>query len=122
MTRRLSVLIVESHWMLGDAFRDVLDWEQDLDVLPVASSTALAVEACAETCPDVVVIDVDEPDIDQTAVRGAISERCPEVRVILMSSFSRPVNISGHDALDVVSKQELADDLAGAIRKVASIR
>ena len=84
---RIRVLIVDDHAMVRSGLAAFLEAYDDLELVGEAASGAEAVQLCAELRPDVVLMDMVMPGMDGAAATRAVLERCPEVRVIALTSF-----------------------------------
>ncbi len=108
-----SVLIVDDHPSFRASARALLESE-GFDVIGEAQDGHGAIEAARELHPDVVLLDVQLPDIDGFEVATRLAGETPSPTVILVSSrdgsdFGRLVAASG--ARGFVPK----GDLTGAI-------
>jgi NarL family two-component system response regulator LiaR len=115
----IRVLIVDDHEMVRNGLARFLLVARDLELVGEASSGAEAVRQCEVLRPDVVLMDMVMPDMDGVAATRAIRERCPEVRVIALTSFPEEdlVQKALHaGALSYLMKNVGAADLAAAIR------
>jgi DNA-binding NarL/FixJ family response regulator len=68
-------------------FRMVLDGEDDITVVGEAGDGAEALTAVADLRPDVVLMDVRMPLMDGIAATQAITDRHPDVRVLVVTTF-----------------------------------
>ncbi len=110
--------------MLADAFRLALSEESDIVLLPTAKDATTALEICARSCPDVVLVDADIPGMDCVAVTREIRRASPSTEVLMMSaapdeSLARRVARSGYG---MVSTREAAAGLAEILRSAAAGR
>jgi DNA-binding NarL/FixJ family response regulator len=85
---RLRVLIADDHELFRHAARQVLV-ASGFDVLPDAVDGATAVRLARELCPDVVLLDVQLPDVDGFQVAAQLSRERRPPAVVLVSSRSR---------------------------------
>src|SRR5215469_9941656 len=127
MTERLRVLIEDDQRLLCEGFRKLIELEPDLEVVGMAGDgeEALAkVERLSAklSAPDVVLMDVRMPRLDGIAATRAISERWPEIRIVILTTFDdRELIQAGLQAgaEGYVLKDITAEQLATTIRGVA---
>jgi DNA-binding NarL/FixJ family response regulator len=103
------VLVVDDHPSFRASARALLT-EEGFDVVGEAADGAEAVAAVAELTPDLVLLDIQLPDMDGFDVARRLLERSPELRVILISSrdhsqYGPLIEESG--ALGFVTKSDL---------------
>lgn len=84
----VRVVVVDDHESFRSAARLVLAAD-GFAVVGEASDGAGAIRACTELGPDVVLLDVQLPDIDGFAVAAALGARADPPAVVLVSSRSR---------------------------------
>jgi NarL family two-component system response regulator LiaR len=122
MTERdpIRVVIVDDHAMLRRGLRFFLKGFDDLELVAEASSGREAIELCAETSPDVILMDMVMPDMDGAAATRLIREQNPDVQVIALTSFQENDLIEcalQAGAIGYLLKNVSAQDLAQAIRE-----
>lgn len=83
----IRVLLADDQEVVRIGFRMVVDGEDDLEVVGEAPHGAAAVEAAVELRPDVVLTDVRMPLMDGIEATRAILDRCPDVRVLVVTTF-----------------------------------
>jgi DNA-binding NarL/FixJ family response regulator len=86
---QLRVLIVDDQAPFRIAIRRVLGRASTLDVIAEASDGAEAVRLTEQLHPDIVLLDVRMPGMDGPTAARIISERWPDVSVVLCSSHGR---------------------------------
>lgn len=84
----IRVVLADDQEVVRLGFRMVIDGEDDLEVVGEAAHGAAAVETAIELRPDVVLTDVRMPLMDGIAATRAILERCPDVRVLVITTFA----------------------------------
>ena len=83
----IRVVLADDQEVVRLGFRMVIDGEVDLQVVAEATNGSAAVDAAVALQPDVVVTDVRMPLMDGIAATRAIVERCPQVRVLVVTTF-----------------------------------
>jgi len=82
----MSVLIVEDHQMFRDILVHVVRDQMKIASVEACVDGASAVEAFARIRPDLVVLDLDLPDMDGFAVAEKILALEPRQRIVAVSS------------------------------------
>ncbi len=81
----LRVVIADDMELIRLGLRYALEAEQDLTVVGMAANGDEAVEMCYRLRPDLALLDERMPGLDGLAATQAIKQRCPAVRVIILS-------------------------------------
>jgi DNA-binding NarL/FixJ family response regulator len=81
------VLLVDDQPLIRLGFRLVLESEPDLEVVGEADDGVGGLELAATLTPDVVVMDVRMPRMDGIEATQRITERLPDVRVLILTTF-----------------------------------
>lgn len=81
------VLVVDDHRAMADALRLTIDLEPDLECAGVAETVGEAIAVCAATGVDVVVMDVDLPDVDGIEGTKRIRAAHPTIEVFIFTGF-----------------------------------
>jgi two-component system, NarL family, response regulator LiaR len=115
----IRVLLVDDHTMVRRGLVTFLKVFDDLQLAGEAESGAEAIQRCAETHPDVVLMDMVMPGMDGVSTTRAIRQNFPMVQVIALSSFKEGdliKNALEAGAIGYLLKDVSADELAQAIR------
>jgi NarL family two-component system response regulator LiaR len=118
-TRRIRVLIVDDHPAVRRGLAAFLLVFDDLELVGEAAGGRAALELCATTRPDVVLMDLVMPEMDGATATQAIREAHPSTRVLALTSFQEGDLVNSAlraGAIGYLLKNVSADDLAGAIR------
>ena len=86
-TRSIRVLIADDHEVVRRGIALTLEAEPDLVVVGEATTGAEAVELARATGPDVVLLDIQMPDMDGIAAAAAI-RAAHRAAVLILSSFN----------------------------------
>jgi DNA-binding NarL/FixJ family response regulator len=84
----IRVLVADDHAVVRQGLRLFLDVQEDITVVGEAADGAEALELAQAERPDVVVMDLVMPRMDGVEATRLVRETCPEVKVLVLSSFS----------------------------------
>ena len=121
MADRIKVLIVDDIPETRDHLSKLLGFEADIDVVGVAASGAEAIERAVALQPDVVLMDINMPDMDGIAATEQLSAKVPAAAVVMMSvqgeaDYLRRSMLAG--AREFLVKPFSSDELTASIRQV----
>ncbi|MCZ2857461.1 response regulator [Blastococcus sp. VKM Ac-2987] len=83
----IRVLLADDQQVVRLGFRMVLDGEDDIEVVGEVGDGTAAIAVAEELRPDVVLMDVRMPIMDGIAATSVVAQRCPEVRVVVITTF-----------------------------------
>jgi NarL family two-component system response regulator LiaR len=89
-TAPIRVLLVDDHDMVRRGLATFLSIYDDLELVGEANNGSTALRRCAETQPDVVLMDLMMPDMDGPTATAEIRRRWPQTQVIALTSFPEP--------------------------------
>lgn len=118
----IRVLLADDQTLIRQGIQTLLELEPDLDVVGHASNGHEAVAAVERYTPQVVLMDIRMPVMDGVEATRAISQRFPEVGVIILTTFDDDEYVFEGlkaGARGYLLKDVSSDDLAEAIRAVA---
>ncbi|NTU80029.1 MAG: response regulator transcription factor [Chloroflexales bacterium] len=118
--RPIGVVLVDDHAMTRIGLAFMLKTFPDITLLGEAATGAEALEVCATTAPNVVLMDMHLPDQEGSAVTAALLRRQPGVKVVVLSSFDDRALVERAlqaGAISYVLKHASAIELAQAIRR-----
>jgi DNA-binding NarL/FixJ family response regulator len=118
MTR---VLIVDDHAVVRDGLQRLVDSADGFEVVGCANDGAAALAAVTATNPDVVLMDLSMPGMDGVEATRQLTAARPEIRVIVLTSFSdqrRILDALGSGAAGYILKDASPDEIIAAIRTV----
>jgi pilus assembly protein CpaE len=121
MADRIRVLIVDDISETRDHLAKLLGFEPDIEVVGTASSGAEAIELAARILPDVVLMDINMPDMDGITATERLSAQVPAAAVVMMSvqgeaDYLRRSMLAG--AREFLVKPFSSDELTASIRQV----
>ena len=119
-TEKIRVVIVDDISETRENIRKLLQFESDLEVVGVAQTGAEAIQVTSETRPDVVLMDINMPDMDGIAATEKIRAKLPSTQIVIFSvqsdpNYMRRAMLVG--ARDFLTKPPDVDELTAAIRR-----
>ncbi|MCK4724280.1 MAG: response regulator transcription factor, partial [Anaerolineales bacterium] len=121
---QIKVLIVDDVADTRDNIRRLLQFENDVEVVGSAETGYEGIELAKKIRPDVVVIDINMPDIDGILATELIRKSSPHTQIIILSvqgdpHYMRRAMLAG--ARDFLTKPPSADELTSAIRRAGKM-
>jgi NarL family two-component system response regulator LiaR len=87
MAASISVVIADDHAVVRDGLRTYLQLEDEIELIGEGANGKEALRLAIELKPDVVIMDLQMPELDGIAATLAIREQAPGTRVIVLTSF-----------------------------------
>ena len=118
---KISVVLAEDQVMVLGALAALLNTEPDIAVTATAINGKLALAAVAKNPPDVLITDIEMPELTGLELAAQVRQRHPKTRIIMLTTFARPGYL--RRALDAgaqgyLLKDRPASELAEAVRRV----
>jgi NarL family two-component system response regulator LiaR len=86
-TEPIRVIAVDDHQVVRGGIRYALLDEDGIEFIGEAPDGAAAIRLCEQAQPDVVLMDLMMPEMDGVETTRAIRERCPQVQILVLTSF-----------------------------------
>lgn len=121
---KIRVLIVDDIAETRENVRKLLQFESDIDVVGTAAAGKEGVKLALELNPDVILMDINMPDIDGITATEMIRQKQPSIQVIILSvqndqNYMRRAMLAG--ARDFLTKPPMGDELTSAIRRAGEM-
>ena len=118
---RIRILLVDDQPLLLAGIRDLLETEEDMHVIGEANDGVEAIRKTRELGPDLVIMDINMPNLDGIEATRQIIRELPQIRVLALSihsgkSFVKEMIDAG--AAGYLLKDSAPDELVMAIRKI----
>lgn len=118
---KISVMLVEDQGMVRGALASLLNVEGDMQVTQQAAHGREALQQMKSAVPDVLVTDIEMPQMTGLELAAAVHELYPRVRIVMLTTFARPgylrrameAGVQGY-----LLKDRPAKELAEAVRRV----
>jgi len=124
MPEKNRVIVVDDVAETRENIRKLLQFEPDIEVVGAARSGREAVQLSDELKPDVILMDINMPDMDGITATEMIRQRNPIAQIIILSvqgdpNYMRRAMLAG--ARDYLTKPPMADELISAVRRAGDM-
>lgn len=119
----IKIVIADDHAILRAGLSRLLKEERDFEVLGEASTGREALEVCKELKPDVLLLDLDMPDMDGFETIIQIEKQVVEVSILVLTMYGHEeyaARALQSGAVGFAVKGISQSELPAAIRKVAA--
>ena len=121
---KIRVLIVDDVADTRENVRKLLQFEADVDVVGAARSGKEGIQLSQELDPDVILMDINMPDIDGISATESIRQKSPHIQVVILSvqgdqNYMRRAMLAG--ARDFLTKPPMGDELISAVRRAGEM-
>ncbi len=121
MSEKISVVIVDDHPMVAEGIQSVLESFDDIDVIATLSNGREAVGFIKNNDVDVVLMDLNMPDLGGLTATEMILESKPDTHILILTMHDSPEYIStalNHGAVGYILKDVPTDEIKTAIDTV----
>jgi len=125
MTDRCRVVLVDDHAVVRAGIKLLIELTKRYEVVGEAENGEAAVERVSALQPDLVVMDIRMPGLDGIAATRRITNRNPDVRVLVFTAYDDPEYVEAvieAGAMGCLSKRRARSDLVAALDMLASGR
>jgi DNA-binding NarL/FixJ family response regulator len=119
----IRVLIADDHAMVRAGLQQLIGAADDLEVVATAADGEEAVRTALELEPDIVLMDLEMPNVDGVEATRRLTEAEAAARVVILTSFSdrdRILSALDAGAIGYLLKDTAPDELLRDIRVAAA--
>lgn len=119
----IRVVIADDHPIVRSGIRDLLQRAMDIQVVGEASTGKEALTLVEETVPDVLLLDMELPDMKGVEVARQLQQRGSSIKILVLSAHDEPLYI--HELIEAgavgyLVKEEAPQVIVDAVRGIAS--
>jgi len=121
---KIRVIIVDDIAETRENIRKLLQFENDVEVIGVARTGREGLDLAKESKPDVILMDINMPDMDGITATESIQRLVPFTKIIILSvqsdpNYMRRAMLAG--ARDFLTKPPSVEELTAAIRRAGTL-
>jgi DNA-binding NarL/FixJ family response regulator len=87
MTNAIRILVADDHPVVRDGLAAILNTQPDFEVIGEAGTGLEVVEQAAALQPDLILLDLEMPELDGVGALERLREANPNIRVIVFTAF-----------------------------------
>lgn len=118
----IRIFLADDHRMFRETLRTPLDAEPDMEVVGEASSGYEVIEKIGAAKPDILILDINLPDLSGIEIATLVRKGFPEIRIVALSGYAEKMFVDEMlkaGAQAYVVKSAGADELVFALRAVS---
>lgn len=118
-----KIIIVDDHQLFREGVKRILDFENSFDVVAEGEDGVETIRLYEEYSPDVVLMDINMPQMNGVEATELLIEKYPDAKVIMLSIHDDESYVSHalkSGALGYMLKEMDADEIVSAIKIVAN--
>ncbi|WP_461533753.1 response regulator [Sinomicrobium sp.] len=116
-----EVFITDDHPIVLDGLKNLIETSEDISPVGIFQNGKDTLSALKQKEPDVLLLDINLPDINGIELSKQIRDSYPELRIIILSVHNEKAVIRSvlqNGVNGYVLKNSIGDDILEAIRKV----
>lgn len=86
--KKIKIIIADDQVLMRDGLKTILDLEEDMEVVCTAGNGREAYEITGKLLPDIVLLDVQMPEMDGVECGRLIKRDFPRVKVLMLTTFN----------------------------------
>lgn len=117
----IKIIIADDQVLLRQSLGQLISIDSDLDVVKLVSTGKEAVLACDRYQPDIVLMDIEMPELNGIEALKKIKKRLPKTKIIMLTTFENKTNIVEAfmaDADGYITKEIDPEELIAVIKCV----
>lgn len=123
MSKKISILLVDDHFIVRIGLKTLLTYQKDMSVIGEAKNGEEALLRVRQLQPDVVIMDLLMPKLNGADATRQILSEFPATKIIILTSYGTSADLTravANGAVGAQIKDTPPEELLEAIRTVAS--
>lgn len=121
---KIKVVVVDDVDESREMILRMLQFDSNIEVVGTGKTGIEAIESAVKLKPDVIVMDINMPDMDGISATEAVRKKVPYIQIVVLSvqndaNYMRKAMLAG--ARDFLTKPPMIDELTAAIRRAGDL-
>jgi DNA-binding NarL/FixJ family response regulator len=121
-TETINIILVDDHKIIRDGIKAFLKADDDINIIGEADNGKQLLQLVAENQPDMVLMDINMPEMDGYEATRILHEQYPDVKILILSMLDHEKYVSkmlNAGANGYILKNSGKDELLCGIRLVS---
>lgn len=121
MKNKIRLMIADDHGLLRLGLKALFKYEKDITLVAEAADGISAVRLASETHPDVILMDLQMPEMDGVEASRRIMEANKGSKILILTSFGTTSDVAAalsSGAVGAITKDTPNDELPEIIRRI----
>ncbi|KMK77419.1 response regulator [Alkalihalobacillus pseudalcaliphilus] len=121
--KSIRIVLIDDHQLFREGVKRILAMENDFEIVADGEDGSQAVQLVEEYQPDVILMDINMPNVNGVEATKSLIERYPHIKVLILSIHddeSYVTHVLKTGAAGYLLKEMDADALIEAVKVVAS--
>lgn len=122
MTANIRILLADDHTVLRQGMAQAISFQPDMEVVAQAANGREAMALAESHQPDVILLDINMPELDGIATTRHLAQTLPKIGIIILTMYRRDdyiIEAIKAGASGYLLKEVELEELLAAIRAVA---
>ncbi len=89
----IRIMIVDDQMLLRKSLGQIISIDEEISVVSMVSTGREAIDACERLKPDIIMMDIEMPQMNGIVALKIIKEKYPDTKVIILTTFDNQENI-----------------------------
>lgn len=89
----IKIIIADDQILLRESLGQIISIDSEINVVDTVGTGKQAIESCEINKPDMVLMDIEMPEMDGISALNIIKKKYPDTKVIILTTFENKDNI-----------------------------
>jgi|LGVE01.1.fsa_nt_gb DNA-binding NarL/FixJ family response regulator len=91
--KMINVILADDQVLLRETLGKIISIDSEINVMDMVGTGKEVIASCEKNKPDMILMDIEMPEIDGISALKIIKEKHPEIKVIILTTFENTENI-----------------------------
>lgn len=89
----INIIIADDQMLLRKSLGQIISTDDEIKVVDMVGTGKEAIDSCDKNKPDIVLMDIEMPEMDGISALNIIKKNHPDIKVIILTTFGNTNNI-----------------------------